>query len=73
MAFFDPNEMNFLEAREKTEKLGHRPIFVRKTPVEVVFKCDFCQGEMKLKEDHLESGWSGVILTKNCSKASKKT
>lgn len=64
--------MNFLEAREKTAKLGHKLIFVRKTPEEVVFKCEYCQGEMKLMEDKLADGWSGVILKKKCSKAPKK-
>jgi hypothetical protein len=64
--------MNFLEARANTGKMGHQLIFIRKTPDEVVFKCEYCQGEMKLKEDQLEAGWSGVILSKKCSKAPKK-
>ena len=63
--------MNFLEAREKTGEMGHQLLFIRKSPDEVVFKCEYCQGEMKLKEDQLDDGWEGVILKKKCSKAPK--
>lgn len=64
--------MTFIEAREKAAKLKHSVSFYRKTVDEIVFKCEYCQGEMKFRERHPELGWEGGILKKRCSKAPKK-
>ena len=65
--------MNFIEARDIAANHGHQLAFIRKNKDEIVFKCEYCQAEMKFREANPEQTWEGLILNKNCSKAPKKT
>jgi hypothetical protein len=65
--------MNFIEARERSDDNGHSMVFVRKNIKEIVFKCEFCQAEMKFLENAQKPGWEGLVLQKKCSKAPKKS
>jgi hypothetical protein len=65
--------MTFIEARETAANNGHSILFVRKTKDEVVFKCEYCQAEMKFKESNPDRTWEGLIISKKCSKAPKKS
>ena len=64
--------MNFIEARQRAAQNGHSMVFVRKNEKEIVFKCEYCQAEMKFLEKYPEKGWEGLVLQKQCSKAPKK-